>query len=202
MSKITKLALVVGHRKSDNGAINKKFDVTEWQFNKILIASIMAQLEPHIRPTYVLRDDSKDGYNKLPAKINTLEPDHIIEFHCNAATPKPRKDKDGNDLPLEEKDYQSGTEMLYYFKSERSKVFAEMLNNTVYNTLNNKKRDLKPLSSSDQNGYHLLKNTKAPCVIFEPFFLSSNTDTANALVKIGDLAREIAKALNDYFREK
>lgn len=201
MSKVTKLALVVGHRKSDNGAVNKKFDVSEWQFNKILIASIIPQLESHIKPIYILRDDDSNGYNKLPAKINALSPDHIIEFHCNAATPVPRKDKDGKDLPIEDKDYQSGTEMLYYFKSERSKAFAEMLNNVVYNTLNNKKRNLKPISSKDQNGFHLLRNTAAPCVIFEPFFLSSNSDTANALVKIGDLAREIAKALNDYFRD-
>lgn len=200
MSK-TKLALVVGHQKSDNGAYNKKYDVTEWQINKILVAMIIPQLAEHIEPIYILRDDTKDGYSKLPAKINALKPDHIIEFHCNAAENKPKKDKDGKPLPLTEADIPKGNEMLYYFKSTRSQEFAKMLNNTVYNTLKISNRGLKPISTKDQRGYHILKNTAAPCVIFEPAFLSSDLDTKNMLIKLGDLARDLANALNEYFKK-
>lgn len=182
--KKTKLALVIGHRKSDNGAHNAKYDITEWQYNKLLVAAIMTQLNEHIEPILIFRDDSSNGYNTLPTKINNQNPDHIIEFHCNASSNKSA----------------SGTEMLYYHSSIKSKEFAEMLNNVVCNTLKNPKRDNKPISSKDQNGYHLLRNTKAPCVITEPFFLSNDVDTANALKRIGELATALADALNVYFK--
>ena len=161
-----KVALVVGHSVNSKGATNKKYNDSEFNFNKILAEQIKNTFDVSNSADsleIVYRGDSDNGYTQLPYKINKLDVDLVISLHCNAFNTKV-----------------SGCEMLYYHKSIKGKEIAKIFQNTLVNTLGNKNRGIKPKNSEDKGG-HLLKNTNAPCIIVEPFFIDNDEDYLNAL---------------------
>jgi N-acetylmuramoyl-L-alanine amidase len=97
-------------------------------------------------------------YKQLPSDINELSSDFIISLHCNAFNKNA-----------------SGTEVLYYHKSELGKKSAEILQDELVGALSLKNRGIKPRSVEDRGG-HLLKYTNAPCIISEPFFIDNDSD--------------------------
>ncbi len=146
-------ALVIGHKKTSPGAMNKKAGLTEFEFNdalarKIENATSGVAIQRVYRRTYV----------SLPDDINQLNPDFIVSLHCNAFNEKA-----------------SGTEVLYYHTSTNGKLIAKILNERLVKATGIRDRGEKPKSSEDRGGY-LLKYTDAPCVIAEPFFIDNNED--------------------------
>lgn len=150
-------ALVIGHKKTSPGASNATSGVTEFDFNDALARDI----EKHVEDVTVQRIYRRT-YNLLPADINELAPDFIISLHCNAYNTEV-----------------SGTEMLYYHKSSQGKLMAKILQNKVLGALGLNDRGIRAKGAEDRGGY-LLKNTAAPCVIAEPFFIDNDSDLVKA----------------------
>ena len=175
LSKKKKLcALVIGHKKNSPGAKNKNSNLMEFDFNEALALSIEKKVKNvEIQRVY------RRTYNQLPDDINALKPDFIVSLHCNAYDAKA-----------------SGTEVLYYHKSKKSKKIAKLLQKRLVNNLKLADRGVKPKSSEDRGGY-LLRYTNAPCIISEPFFIDNDDDLAKAKKKIKGLTSAYAKAIND-----
>jgi N-acetylmuramoyl-L-alanine amidase len=167
-----KCALVIGHKKSSQGASNRASGLTEFIFND----KLAIDLEEEISGVEVQRIYRRT-YNSLPGDINELNPDFIISLHCNAF--------DGS---------ASGTEVLYYHKSTKGKLIAGILNEQLVEALGLKNRGLKPKTAEDRGGY-LLKNTVAPCVIAEPFFIDNNDDLKTANDKRDIIVKAYAKGV-------
>lgn len=166
-------ALVIGHKKSSPGALNLETGLTEFDFNEALAHRIegmpsMTAVQRIYRRTY------KD----LPGDINQLNPDFIVSLHCNAFNRKV-----------------SGTEVLHYHKSQKGKIMAEILLETLVEHLKLPDRGVKPKTSEDRGGY-LLKYTNAPCVIAESFFIDNDDDLARAQEDLEGLAEAYVRAID------
>ena len=175
-----KVALVVGHKPSSKGAHNKTHDVWEFDFNNELVKKVAKELTDgwfdKVEPVIIYRDTFKD----LPDKINAENPDFIVSFHCNAFNGKA-----------------SGTEVLYYHTSKNGKKMAEILQKHLLK-LGFKDRGILPRTAEDRGGY-LLRYTKAPCVIAEPFFLDN--DAEYTAVDVDDLVEYYAEAIEEIANE-
>lgn len=167
-------ALVIGHKKSSPGAVNKRSGITEFDFNE----DLAIRIEKKVNKTEVQRIYRRT-YRELPDDINTLDPDFIVSLHCNAFNGRA-----------------SGTEVLYYHKSEEGKKMAEILLNHLVEHLKLPNRGIKPKTAEDRGG-PLLCYTKAPCVIAEPFFIDNDSDLSRAQEDedIDELAVAYTKAI-------
>ena len=165
-------ALVIGHKKNSPGVVNIKADLSEFDFNEKLAFLI----EEKVQKTKIQRVYRRT-YMELPDDINTLSPNFVISLHCNAFNTKA-----------------SGTEVLYYHGSEKGKKISEILLNHLSGYLNLPIRGIKPKTAEDRGGY-LLRYTKAPCVIVEPFFIDNDDDLARAKKDIGGLATAYSDAI-------
>lgn len=156
------LVIDIGHSLRDPGACSATFNVCEFGFNTE-IANLMKPLITTAKVSITSRDNTANGYSTLPAKLNALNPDFIISLHVNAATPQAQ-----------------GTEMLYYHTSKNSHSMAKIMQRHVLSAFNFRNRYTKPIKDGDR-GVHLLKFTKAPCIITEPFFFSNDRETQKVL---------------------
>lgn len=168
-----KCALVIGHKKTSPGAVNPNRDLNEFNFNEALALSIegkpqLAEIQRIYRRTY------KD----LPGDINQFKPDFTVSLHCNAFNQKI-----------------SGTEILYYHKSKKGEIIAEILQTALVEHLKLPDRGVKPKSSEDRGGY-LLRYTDAPCVIAESFFIDNDKDLARAQEDLEGLVEAYAGAID------
>ncbi|RLI51747.1 MAG: hypothetical protein DRO93_15805, partial [Candidatus Thorarchaeota archaeon] len=167
-------ALVIGHKKTSPGAINKKTGITEFEFND----DLAIRIEKKVKNVDIQRVYRRT-YKELPHDINELDPDFIISLHCNAFNEKA-----------------SGTEVLYYHRSEKGKKMAEILLKHLVEHLKLPNRGIKPKTAEDRGGY-LLRYTKAPCIIAEPFFIDNDDDLARAQEDIDGLAEAYAKTIEE-----
>ncbi len=173
-----KCVLVIGHKKSSPGAVNKKTGSTEFSFNDLLAQDIESKVSGvGIQRVY------RRTYESLPNDINELNPDFIISLHCNAYNNKT-----------------SGSEVLYYHKSSKGKLIAIILNTNIVNALGLKNRGVKPKTSEDRGGY-LLKKTSAACVIAEPFFIDNNSDLKVAHENRDKLVKAYADSIKQIAEE-
>jgi len=170
-----KIALVVGHKKEKPGACNKTNNICEWAFNDKLAHDIAVITDDRCEIEIVYRDRYKD----LPEKINALNPNFVICLHCNAFNTKV-----------------SGTSVLYYYKSKRGKKMATIFQNEIVKALGLRNRGIKGKSSEEKGGY-VLRETKAPCIITEPFFLDNDNDYR----KVIDHYPELIRACNESIYE-
>ncbi len=171
-------ALVVGHRKSAKGAVSTDGGVAEFDFNSELAAEIKKRVTK-ARVQIVFRTNTTDGLKKLPAKVNALGPHFILSLHCNAFNKVAR-----------------GTETLFFHTSANGKKLAKIVQSQLLGALRLKNRGVREKKETDR-GAHLLKFTKAPCVICEPFFIDNNEDLAVALRRKNRLAAAYARAIDE-----
>ncbi|MGD2092792.1 MAG: N-acetylmuramoyl-L-alanine amidase [Candidatus Aminicenantes bacterium] len=173
-NKIKKCALVIGHKKESPGALNAKNGLTEFEFNNYLAKRIeRRRIGVKIHRVY------RQTYAALPGEINKLYPDFIVSLHCNAFN--------GN---------ASGTEVIYYHRSKKGKQMAEILQDYLVSHLGLPDRGIKS-SIVDNRGVYLLKNTKAPAVVAEPFFIDNDSDLLRAQEDLEGLAQAYANAINE-----
>ncbi len=166
--------LVIGHKKSSPGAVNERAHITEFDFNDALSVMIekrviSAKIQRIYRRTYI----------ELPDDINSLGPDFVVSLHCNAFNKKA-----------------SGTEVLFYHRSQRGRQMAEILLEKLTSCLHLPNRGIKPKTSEDRGGY-LLRYTKAPAVISEPFFIDNDEDLETARANLDGLASAYASAIDE-----
>lgn len=165
-------ALVIGHKKTSPGAVNKQSGINEFKFNDALAQDIEREIS-----RVLIQRVYRRTYNSLPDDINGLNPDFIVSLHCNAFDT-----------------HASGTEVLYYHRSTKGNRFAEVLREHLVQALGLPNRGTKPKTSEDRGGY-LLKNTIAPCLIAEPFFIDNDDDLMVANEKHEDLVKAYAAAI-------
>ncbi len=148
-----RICLVVGHSRKNKGAKNEKHDVNEFDFNNGIAAKIYDDLKA--KSDLDVKIIFRDGrYSELPTKVNMYKPDFIVSLHCNAFNKRTQ-----------------GSEVLYHHKSVRSKEIARLLQEQFV-SIPIRDRGIKAKSSEDRGGL-LLRETDAPCVIAEPFFIDS-----------------------------
>ena len=149
-----KVALVIGHKKNRPGACNNDHNICEFEFNEKLTKDIKNKVSRDYEVEIVYRDTYRD----LPNKVNKLNPDFVISFHCNAFNRKA-----------------SGSETLYYHTSKKGKEIAKIFQKYIVQTLGLHDRGIKGKGSEDRGGF-ILRYTKAPCILIEPFFIDNNID--------------------------
>lgn len=180
-----KIALIIGHSETSQGASNKNTGVTEFMFNEpfsMLIADLL--IEKGFAVNVIYRDGT---YSELPELVNLTEADIAISLHCNAFNKK-----------------QNGTETLHYIKSKNGKRLAGLLQHEIVQCLGLHDRGLKPCQAKHQGkagdrGGYLLKHTSMPCVITEPFFIDCDESLALANRKSPELAQAFVNAIIKYF---
>lgn len=149
-----KCVIDVGHSETSPGACNQALSVSEWGFNKE-VAEILDALSPY-KTEIIYR---RSGIKTLCTDINESNPDFVLSLHCNSFS-NPAA---------------SGTESLYWHKSETSKQCAEILQGRMVEALDLPDRGIKPRGKKDRGGTQLML-VNAPIVIVEPFFLSNPDD--------------------------
>ena len=167
-------ALIIGHKKHSPGAINAKANLSEFDFNE----GLALRIEKKVQKTEMQRIYRRT-YKELADDINGLKPDFILSLHCNAFDGKV-----------------SGTEVLHYHRSEKGKKMAGIALDHLVGYLKLPNRGIKQRTAEDRGGY-LLRYTKAPCVIAEPFFIDNDSDLARAQEDIDGLAAVYANAIDE-----
>lgn len=180
-----KLALVVGHQKSSQGAVNTD-GTTEFAFNDDLAISIKdfwddRYLEKTGDTIEIMYRET--NYSNLPGEINARKPDFVVELHCNAFNTEA-----------------NGCETLYYHTSTKGKEISRYFQSYILKSLGNKDRGIKPKTASDRGGY-ILRYTNAPCIITEPFFIDNKEELNNARKRYfdGRLVEAFCEAIKDSF---
>ncbi len=168
-------ALVIGHKKRSPGAINHSQGLSEFDYNEQLALEIEAALSDHEKVQ--VQRVYRRTYNTLPDDINALNPDFIICLYCNAFNTKA-----------------TGTEVLFYHRSKKGKKFAKVLDKNLVNALELTDRGIKAKTTEDRGGY-LLKQTNAPCLISEPFFIDNNHDLEVAENRRTELVNAYVKSI-------
>ena len=187
-----RVALVVGHRKSDHGAVsNPAFEnggISEWDYNDSL-ARAVAGMICGMHVDVVHRHDSPGGYNTLPYTVNELRPDFIISFHLNAVF-----DSSAH-----------GSETLHWRGSVNGQRLAGILQNHVLDQLGLRDRGVKSRYGEIQNGKWvgdrgswILGRTAAPCVMGEPGFASNEEDWKVLCREKELLAVAYVRAIKEY----
>lgn len=166
-----KLVINIGHGGKDPGAVNNELGITENQFNRQLGVAIKQLWPYYVR--LIEQDDS--GLNQLVRDINTMEPDLVVSLHCNAAEAKTA----------------TGTETLYWHTSTEGKRLAEYVQARMVKALGLADRGVKP-----RDNLAILRGTKCPAIIVEPFFISNGADYKK--VDIDALAKAILMGVSDY----
>lgn len=174
------IAIIVGHTQSSPGACAPDGSVCEFGYNEPVARGVVDELEAGGLTAQVVYRDEPNDYSGLPSKVNQLDPDFIVSLHANAAG-----------------EFATGTEMLYWHDSESGEVLARTLQRHVVAVLGLRDRGVKP-RQSHHRGSHLLKSTRAPCVIAEPFFISNFKDLRRARAKKGQLVRAYVEAIQHY----
>jgi N-acetylmuramoyl-L-alanine amidase len=169
-----KCILVVGHKKSSQGACNKKHGICEYDFNEQLACDVYDKLKDKGSKINV-RIIKRKRYKDLPDDINKVGGNFFISLHCNAFNGE-----------------WNGTETLYYYKSKNSRKIAEIVQGELLAAFGFKNRGVLPRATEDRGGT-LLRYTNMPGVIAEPFFIDNN-DAYETVMKDYD---KIVKAYVD-----
>jgi len=173
-----RVCINVGHGGSrhDPGAVNQRYNVTEHDFNEMLALLVFDDLEMEGFQPFIMSQSK--GFRALPAEINECSPDVIISLHSNGFYKNV-----------------SGSECLYYSTSCKSKWLAESIQ--VHMGKITVDRGCKPKRKGDR-GNGLLRRTNAPCVIVEPFFITTDSEYLWAAKSIDLIADAICKGVSDW----
>lgn len=189
-----KAVLIVGHEgfpPLDGGVVNEAAGVSEYQFFRPMVPEIIAAAKTRI----IHLERMPEGYSHLPKKVNKEEPDFVIEMHANGGPAAA-----------------TGTEVVYWKGSALGKHLGSILVEEFEAALELKIRrgdGLKAVhgrllggrwknDSPEDRGSMLLGLTKAPAVLGEPFFLSSNADYARACARKKELVLAYARAIDRF----
>lgn len=186
---MTTVVLIVGHKAVSGGAVNASHGVSEYAFNKAMVPHLADALRRCSLDVAVLYRDGI-SYKQLVAKANEIGGDLVVSLHCNAF--------DGT---------VSGSEVLHFRDSPQGAALAGRIQAEVVKTLALNDRGLRPCDyghvgrANDRGGY-LLRYTRAPAVIVEPFFIDHDPDYETARDNTAELAQAIADGVAAYVYNK
>ena len=154
-----KVAIVIGHHENSKGAFSKYFGLHEWDFyNKVNECLFNAKTFWH--------DETISGYtSRIKDTANRINKDNfdlVIECHFNSSVHNSA----------------NGCETLYYFKSKKSKEYAQRFSDFVNYKTGIKVRNggLKALTNRNDRGFASVFYTTAPTILIEPFFGNNESD--------------------------
>lgn len=173
-----KIAFVIGHHKNSKGARSKWLNVREWDFFK----EVVSYLD---NPNVFYHNENISGYTSriknTAKKLNKYPFDLIIELHFNSAVHPSA----------------NGCETLYYYRSVKSKHYANLFSELVTKETDIKSRNggLKALTNRHDRGFASVYYTKAPTILIEPFF-GSNANDCSKIKDARNMANIIKKFIN------
>ena len=182
---------VNGKTVRDYGAENSITKMNEFTWNKDFVENyLLSELQKAgIKYQIVLRDV---GITKLVNDLNKAagKDDIILSFHLNSGVVTA-----------------TGTETLYWHTSSKSKKLAELIQKNLVGVLGLSNRGIKirrkPLDAKDaenQRGWTMFRDTNAPFVMLESFFISNDGDLKRGNEKKAELAKSVVSAIKEYIK--
>jgi len=176
-----KIALVIGHRKSSQGAYGS-MGISEYSFYKEFVMELLDYL---IDDNYIKvfeRKDKGSGYSErmrdLHRRIDHWGADISISFHFNGSS----------------KQEVNGHEILYC--SKKGKRIALRLDEKLDQYLPNNDRNIKKRTSKQRGGGFLCRG-KSTCILIEPFFASHQS----LYVRSGEERQNLISAISEFINE-
>lgn len=178
-----KIVLNIGHGGDtdtyDSGAMSLDLKTSEHFFNKYELGPLVIK-ELQSKGHEIVEIIQHKNFGELISRINSIpNVDLILSLHSNAYN-----------------NHATGTEVLYFALSKKSKQLAECLQKRIVNVLGLADRGAKGLFVG--RGSALLIKTKSPCVILEPFFIDNPGDLSIVRKKLPELAKAISYAVDDW----
>ena len=181
-----KVTICIGHSSKEQGSTTQDGKHSEYEFNSILAQMIVCGLKTKGYTVYLvnrLTDGGGTGMTADVKAVNKYDTDCIVELHANAFNSSV-----------------NGCETLYWHTSKKGKILAQSIQNEVVAVLKNNNRGIKPIKTGDR-GAKVLKESYAPMVILEPFFIDNPDEYNNAVSKFDKLAESIIYGIINYFKE-
>ena len=180
-----------GKKYRDFGAENKNTKVDEFTWNEDFVRRyIVPELNKvGIKNQIVLRDI---GTTKLVQDLNKAsgKNDFILSFHLNSGLAT-----------------STGTETLYWHTSTKGKKLAGLVQENLVKVLGLANRGIKirrkPVDKADelnQRGWTMFRDTNAPFVMLESFFISNDEDLKRGNEKKSELAKAVVSAIKEYIK--
>lgn len=185
------VAILVGHsRRGDKGASSWDSSESEWTYNNDIAKrtkEILKESKVNVSVfNFYPGDTYSEAIHKLAESLNILNFDIVIELHFNSFANTTA----------------NGYENLYWHSSSKAKKAASIIQQTFKDLLpkQHKDRGIKPILYLNQRGALMLKSTKAPTVICEPFFGSNKSEWKffKSLKGRNTLAKAYAKAITTF----
>jgi N-acetylmuramoyl-L-alanine amidase len=153
-----KTAIVVGHDVSEQGAVSKILDMTEYRYNCKVADVLCKDFDVYYR------DPKKRGYNakmeELARQINGKNYDFVIELHFNKF-----------DGIANKKGH--GCEAVIFPSNKKSRELSNKILNEISKDFGVFNRGVKEHGKGER-GYGFLSKINSICVILEPFFGDEN----------------------------
>lgn len=181
-----KVTICIGHSSKEQGSTTQDGKHSEYEFNSILAQAVVCGLKTRGYIVYLvnrLTDGGGTGMTADVKAVNKHDTDCIVELHANAFN-----------------SVVNGCETLYWHTSKKGKILAQSIQNEVVSVLKNNNRGIKPIKTGDR-GAKVLKESYAPMVILEPFFIDNPDEYNNAVSKFDKLAESIVYGIKNYFKE-
>lgn len=182
---MSRIAIVVGHNKTAQGAKRKTDRQTEFEFNTRL-ADLIQKSAPRgvdvevFHREYLGKGQYKAEIRNCYADVDRWGADCSIELHFNGAGPGA-----------------SGTETLSSGSSGSVKL-AQSVQAAMLNVLGLRNRGIKYPGQNGRGGYSLFAGA-CPAILIEPFFGSNQHDCDVADEKFEELAEQVLKAAREVF---
>lgn len=174
------VAVIVGHTRVAPGVQNGRSLVTEFAFNGPIARWLVRMLDDAGVPVAWYSRPEPNDIAGLVRELNRHDLVCIVELHANGHWTEP-----------------SGTEMWHWHTSAAGRRLAEKLQLETLAVMGLRDRGLRPTRQGDR-GWYVLGRTRAPAVIVEPFFLTTDSDLARGIDRRFHLAAAYAAAIRDY----
>lgn len=194
---MNKVCINIGHSNTVSKGASKKYCLTnesddsyifvefsENDYNSLLALQLQKLFNDRNEfLCEIVMQKGEVGYKTLPDDINLTGADICVSLHLNAFN-----------------ESSTGYEVLYYKGSVNGELLANSIQKQLGTIFSTKDRGIKPLIVKNRGGY-LLHNTKMPCVIIEPGFISNVKDFTLLLRSLFDwkYANAIYEGIKRYF---
>ena len=153
-----KTAIVVGHDVSEQGAVSKILDMTEYRYNCKVADVLCKDFDVYYR------DSKKRGYkakmDELARQVNHLNYDYVIELHFN------KFDNKANNKGV-------GCEAVILPSNQKAQSLSNKILANISKDFEVVNRGVKE-HGKGMRGYGFLSKIKSNCIILEPFFGDEN----------------------------
>lgn len=172
---MTKVGLVIGHNKKEQGAYAKALGCTEWQYYNRFV-EILKRLDPERFDVYRREPDETYGaeMRKVLKQISESGENYplIIELHFNSV----------GEPSI------NGTEVLSYKDSKVGIPIGFAFIDTICKEYKTKNRGIKGITNKNDRGGYGIMESKEPYILIEPFY-GSNDEEAKKFKDVEKFAK-------------